>query len=118
MRLGPAFAVLLALMLAFTSLTLAAARAHFPSAGVIEICAGQGLQVIPVDSRGNPVGPPHVCPDGVASFVNILTVPPEPPLRRLADGERLHLPAGRGVARAAPPRPAARAPPAPVRSLS
>ncbi len=101
-------------MLAFTSLTLAAARGQMPVAGVIEICAGQGLQVVAVDAQGNPVGRPHVCPDGVTSFVNVTAALPMPPMHRLADGERLHLPAGGGVARVAPPHASARAPPVPV----
>ena len=79
----------LAMMLGLTSLTLASARGHAPAVGSIEICTGMGMQVIQVDAEGNPVGTPHICPDGIAAFVHVDAVVPVLPLREMANGETL-----------------------------
>ncbi|MHC0053710.1 hypothetical protein [Actibacterium sp. D379-3] len=113
-RTRPYIAVLLALMLGLTSLTLAAARGHAPAMGEVEICSGLGLQVIRVDADGNPVGPPHLCPDAVASFVSVDAPLPVLPRRLLANGETLRLPARLASAGAARLRATARDPPVPV----
>lgn len=105
-------ALSLALILSVTSFTLASARGHAPVAGKIEICSGLGLQTITVDADGNPVGPPHICPDGVASFLTVDASVPVLPLRRLANGERLRLPQGNARVQPAPVQAVARGPPA------
>ncbi|TCO73954.1 hypothetical protein [Rhodovulum euryhalinum] len=61
-------ALSLALGLAVASLGLAAARGEAGPAGVVVVCTGMGLQTIAVDAEGNPVGPPHPCPDGLAAL--------------------------------------------------
>lgn len=104
-------AVLLAVMLSLTSVTLAVARGQAPAAGQIEVCSGLGLQTITVDADGKPVGPPHVCPDGVASFINIDMPVPEMPLRALGNGERLRVPEHLSSANAEQLRATARGPP-------
>lgn len=76
-------------MLAVTSLTLAVARGQAPAVGAIELCSGAGMAMMPVDADGNPTGPPHVCPDGVAAFVSVDVPVPAMSLRRVADGEKL-----------------------------
>ncbi|ALG91744.1 MAG: hypothetical protein CL814_04835 [Confluentimicrobium sp.] len=112
--LRPLLATLLALMLSLTSFTLAAARGQAPAAGEMVICSGLGLQTITVDADGNPVGPPHICPDGVAAFISVTTSPPVLPLRRLADGEYLSLPAALTLPGRARLSAMARGPPVPA----
>lgn len=111
MRLKHTFALLMVLMLGVTSVTLASARGHAPAVGQVEICSGLGLQTISVDADGNPVGPPHICPDGVAAFLSVDAPLPVMPLRRLGNGERLHLSAQLSSAQAERLRAFARGPP-------
>jgi len=111
-RIRPTLAIALALMLAVTSLTLAVARGQAPAVGVIELCSGAGLAAVPVDAEGNPMGPAHVCPDGVAAFINVDVAAPVMPLRPLADGERLVMAQAAPVAGAGPVAEQARGPPA------
>lgn len=114
LNLRPILALSLALMLAFTSLSLAVARGQAPAVGVIEICSGHGMQMFPVDADGNPTGPAHVCPDGVAAMVSVDFVAPVPQVQRARDGEDLSIPHAADAA-AAPATPAlARGPPRPV----
>lgn len=104
-------AFVLALMLGVTSLTLASARGQAAAVGQVEICSGLGLQVISVDADGNPVGDPHICPDGVAAFVSVSIPVPEMGVRLQGDGERIRIARAVDLAtdRAIPAR--ARAPP-------
>ncbi|SMX32013.1 hypothetical protein [Actibacterium lipolyticum] len=87
--LRPLFATLLALTLSLASVTLASARGQAPVSGEIVICSGLGLQTITIDADGNPVGSPHICPDGVASFVSIDVIPPVLPQQPSVVGKRL-----------------------------
>lgn len=32
------------------------------------ICTGLGLVTVHLDAQGNPVGPPHICPDAIVGF--------------------------------------------------
>lgn len=107
----PVTAVILALLLGNASVVLASARGHGPAVGAMEICAGLGLQTILVDADGNPVGPPHICPDGATSFVTVDVPVPEQPLHLLGNGERLSVFAAILTAQAARPRAMARGPP-------
>ncbi|MGC9370764.1 MAG: hypothetical protein ACP5DX_14590 [Paracoccaceae bacterium] len=111
-RIRPTLAIALALMLAVTSLTLAVARGQAPAVGVIELCSGAGLAAVPVDAQGNPTGPAHVCPDGVAAFINVDFAVPVMPLKPLANGERLAMARAAPVAEAAAVAEQARGPPA------
>ncbi len=61
--------VLLAVTLVVTAQTLAAARAQPAPAGTMVICAAQGLVTVAVDAQGEPVGPPHICPDGALALM-------------------------------------------------
>lgn len=63
-------AYLLTALLIVTGGTLASARGQTHIAGEIVICVGATVTTITVDENGNPVGPPHICPDCVLdSFV-------------------------------------------------
>lgn len=99
-------------MLAATSLSLAIARGQAPAVGAIELCSGAGMAMLPVDAQGNPTGPPHICPDGVAAFVSVDVPVPAMSLRRLADGERLTIVRAVQLADVAPVTAQARDPPA------
>lgn len=110
-RLGTIFALSLAMMLALTSLTLAVARGQAPAVGEVVICTGMGLQVLHLDAEGNPVGAPHVCPDGIASFIAADAPMPVMPLRRLSTGERLTILTGIAQADLHRSRATARGPP-------
>ncbi|MBN2905770.1 MAG: hypothetical protein JXJ18_03570 [Rhodobacteraceae bacterium] len=79
----------LALLLVFTSVSLAAARGQPLPAGQIVICTGMGLQTVAVDAQGKPVGAAHVCPDGLAAIVALGLAPPVLPERALGAGEPL-----------------------------
>lgn len=91
-RLRTHIALMLALMLALTSLSLAVARGQATPAGTIALCSGAGMQMLHVDADGNPTGPPHVCPDGVAALALVDMDAPAQALRRVRDGETLRIP--------------------------
>ncbi|MFZ5962441.1 hypothetical protein ACOXXX_05770 [Thalassococcus sp. BH17M4-6] len=59
----------LALVLALTSLQMAAARGAGGPAGMMELCLGQGVVTVAVDAQGKPTGPVHFCPDCVMSLI-------------------------------------------------
>lgn len=56
-------AIVLALLLAVTSMTMAVARGQTRVAGEIVICSGYGLTTISVDEFGNEVTEVQICPD-------------------------------------------------------
>ena len=58
--------VFLALVLALTGQSMAVARGMPDAAGTIVLCTGTGPMVVSVDDQGQPVGPPHICPDFAA----------------------------------------------------
>lgn len=110
--LRPFLALCLSLALALTSLSLAVARGQGAASGEIVICTGFGLQTIAVDAQGNPTGPAHVCPDGVAALASLAVLPPVLPARPAAARlrrSRHRAPVRRGRA---PVAARARAPPA------
>jgi len=55
--------LLLALMLALTSQSMAVARGASAAAGQIVLCTGSGPMAVFVDAEGQPTGAPHICPD-------------------------------------------------------
>lgn len=63
------FSLLLVLVVILTSQQLALARGQALAAGEMVLCVGGGMMTVAVDAQGRPVGPAHVCPDGVMSFV-------------------------------------------------
>ena len=76
----PVLALLLALLLGLTAQAMAAARGAPGSSGRIEICTGIGPVMVAVDAEGQPVGPPHLCPDWAPSLLAALAVPDVAPL--------------------------------------
>jgi len=69
--------VLLALLVAMTSVQLAVARGQPQAAGQVELCADGSIIVIAMDREGNPIGPAHICPD-VALALMVALAFPEP----------------------------------------
>ncbi|WP_425100103.1 hypothetical protein [Tropicibacter sp. S64] len=58
------FGLGLALLLAFTSVQVAAARGESPAVGTMVICIGQTVMTVAVDADGQPTeGDAHLCPD-------------------------------------------------------
>ena len=79
--------ILLSLMLALTSLSLASARGTSPDFGVdIAICTGVGVTTITIGPDGEPVEKTVLCPDSVSLFAATFAVPAlATPEARLAD---------------------------------
>jgi hypothetical protein len=69
--------LLLALIVALTSQQLALARGQADMAGSITLCSGGGFVTVAVDAKGNPVGPAHICPDGIAALFGVTAENPD-----------------------------------------
>lgn len=107
-RLRPLTALLLALLLALSSGTMAVARGQATAVGTMVLCSGQGPVAVPVDAEGNPTGPAHICPDCALSLFAAHSAPP-PALARPATAA---LPASVAPEARIPPRRASITPPA------
>jgi hypothetical protein len=83
-RLRPLAALLLALLLALTSGTMAVARGQATAVGTLVLCTGQGVVAVPVDAEGKPTGAAHICPDCALSLFAALSAPPPGPVRPAA----------------------------------
>ena len=74
MAIRAIISLVLTVLLALTSVTAAAARVQSAGAMQITICAGDGTHhEITLDAQGNPINPPHHCPDCSA----LTAAPPE-----------------------------------------
>lgn len=84
------FGLCLALLLAFTSVQVAAARGASPAVGTMVICIGQTVMTVAVDAEGQPTeGSVHLCPDVALSLFaeaggSFATAEPVPAWVRLA----------------------------------
>lgn len=72
----PILALALCLLLALTSQGLAVARGAAQPVGTIVLCTGAGAVSVAVDAGGQPVAPPHICPDCLPGFVLLLSEAP------------------------------------------
>jgi hypothetical protein len=70
------FSVFLALVLSWATVPMAVARATM--AGSVTICTGDGVQVIALDAKGDPVAT-HPCPDCSLAAVALLPAPAQTP---------------------------------------
>lgn len=68
MTLRRALPLLLAVIVAFSSVQMAVARGQAAPAGSMVICAGQGFVTVLVDAEGQPTGAVHLCPDCALSL--------------------------------------------------
>ncbi|MBW4981954.1 hypothetical protein KZZ07_05295 [Mameliella sp. CS4] len=78
-KLRPFIGVLLAMTLALTGLSAAYARGQADPAGSIVICRGLTVVTVLVDADGQPVEPPHICPDAATVLfveTGATTLPP------------------------------------------
>lgn len=63
--------VVLAFLLVLTTQSMAVVRAAPDASGQIVLCTGGGVVTVFLDENGNPVGPPHVCPDCLAQLLDV-----------------------------------------------
>ncbi|MFT4150701.1 MAG: hypothetical protein QM656_10940 [Paracoccaceae bacterium] len=111
-RLRPILALFLALTLMLTNSVAAAARVQRVGAMEVVLCSGHGgMQTLWLDGRGEPMAPPHDCPDCLPAILATLPGSAHIPPRPVGIGRPLLLPAAVPAAPAHPPTPAARAPP-------
>ncbi len=103
--------VFLALLLALTGQSMAVARGMPNAAGEIVLCTGSGPTVRLVDATGQPVGPPHICPDFAASLFAVAQVPPPTVARPLTRALALRPPARIAAVSLDVPHASARGPP-------
>ena len=66
-------AVLLAVVLALTSQSMAVARGSAAATGQMVLCTGTGPVAVFTDADGQPTSAPHICPD---SALNVLLAVP------------------------------------------
>ena len=69
-------ALLLSLVLAIASISMAVARGQAPMGATIELCTASGTVTVALDADGNPLpAGPHLCPDCLsAATVFVLPV--------------------------------------------
>ncbi len=91
-RLRPLSGLLLALLMAVTSVTMAVARSETPmSVQRMELCAGMDTRTVLVDSEGNPVAPRHPCPECLVGLTAFTLLDPAPlPERPETRARNLH----------------------------
>jgi len=68
-------ALVLALLLAVTSYSMATVRGAAAAEGQIALCIGETIEVIYVDAEGAPTFAPHLCPECILSFAPSLDSP-------------------------------------------
>ncbi len=77
--------LVLALVLLFTSASMAAARDQTRAAvGQMQLCTGHAVVTVLMDHNGQPLGPPHICPDCVLAAAPGQPDPPGLPELALA----------------------------------
>lgn len=84
-------ALLLAAIVALSSVTMAGARHQPRTAGQVTLCTGFGLVAVAVDRHGEPVGPMLPCPDCIAPALAAMSDtagPAAPELRLVPAGYR------------------------------
>lgn len=79
LRAGALPALVLSFVLALTGVALGHARGTVMAGESVILCSGTGVVVVSLDAQGNPVGPPHVCPDMALGLIAGVA-PPAPDL--------------------------------------
>lgn len=87
-------ALLLSLLLAVTSVTMATARGEAPIGQTMTLCSEGGTITVTLDANGNPVAPhAHLCPDCLSAVLAAnLPAPLAIPTRPLTKAAALPLP--------------------------
>ena len=75
----PLQAMLLALLLVLTGQSMAQVRMAPGIGGEMVLCTGTGPITVVTDENGDPVGPPHVCPECAMSLFAAVPVAPAQP---------------------------------------
>ncbi|MEM6305331.1 MAG: hypothetical protein AAF744_11450 [Pseudomonadota bacterium] len=88
--------LLLALVLALTSQSMAVARGASAATGKIVLCTSTGPMAVYIDAEGEPTAAPHICPDAALHAVvqGPVAAPAQPALTlvaQLADRQRATL---------------------------
>lgn len=103
--------LLLAVIVAISSVQMAVARGQAAPAGSMVICSGQGFVTILVDEDGQPTGAVHLCPDCALSLFSAPLPDTTPVLVNLVQTSPEWASVERFLAAATTPRQKARAPP-------
>lgn len=82
-------AIFLAAVLALTGQSMAVMRGMASASGEMVICTGTGPITVQVDENGQPVGPPHICPDCALSLFAYADHQPSAPGRPMGLGLRI-----------------------------
>ncbi|MCG7573473.1 hypothetical protein MHM39_07825 [Phaeobacter sp. CNT1-3] len=90
-------AVMLALVMVLTTQTMGNARHAAMPVGEMVLCIGSEAITVYYDEDGQPVDPPHYCPDCSASIVALAQPGFAPNLRPLGKGVALRVERGKGV---------------------
>ncbi|MDU8929874.1 hypothetical protein RXV86_21010 [Alisedimentitalea sp. MJ-SS2] len=81
--------IVLTLMLVLTSQSMAVARGMPNATGEIILCTSEGIVSVAVDENGQPVDPPHICPDCAMSLFAFVAETSPFPVRPLGSVETL-----------------------------
>ena len=104
----------LCVFVALTSVTLAVARGAPQPVGTLILCTDAGVTQVTVDARGQPVAPPHACPDCLLAFHATVPRDPLPAMPAALRPLRHYTGTLRHAASLPRPMQMARAPPHPV----
>lgn len=88
------------LTLVVTAQAFALARGSAEVAGQVVLCIGTGAVTVNVDADGQPVGPPHICPDAALTLLgqDVMIAAPERVVAiRRAEYAARHVPVTRVV---------------------
>ncbi len=80
----PLLGAILALVLILTGQSMAVMRMMPGPTGEMVLCTGTGPITVLTDENGQPVGPPHICPDCAMSMMAAHWDTPTQPLRPMA----------------------------------
>ena len=67
--------LMLALVMALSSQSMAVARGAAPATGQMVLCVGAGTVMVYTDADGRPTSAPHICPDATLNVLLDLDVP-------------------------------------------
>lgn len=84
----PFLAFCLVMLLALTSQSMALARVAPDPSGQMVLCTGTGPIMVYTDDAGQPVGPPHFCPECALGLI-LAVAPPDVAVARVESEGRL-----------------------------
>ena len=115
LRHRPIPGLLMAAVLALTSLTLAAARGQVRNGDTVVLCSGGAAVTVSLGVEGKPTGPAHICPDmALVLLAGVAASPAAAPSPVVRPGERLAIVAASVSAPRGVPPARSRGPPVPA----